>query len=203
MRVYCHNAPNFVTIQNMILFAGLGNPGEQYENTRHNIGRETLKSWAKTSKMFAQADFEFNQKLNALISKNKRAILILPETMMNKSGQAVSPAAKFFKIKPKNIVILHDDADIEFGRTKLSFNRSAAGHKGVESVKRGLATEKFWRLRIGIQKKKRVDAMKLVLQKFTPLEEAILKKLNKKIIEGLQFIIEEGPERAMNEINRN
>ena len=195
----------------MILFAGLGNPGQQYENTRHNIGRETLKKWAKASEIFAQGakspkaiaqDFELNQKFNALIFKNKRVVLILPETMMNKSGHAVGPAAKFFKIKPENIVILHDDADIELGRTKLSFNRSAAGHKGVESIKRALQTEKFWRLRIGIQKKKRVDAMKLVLQKFTPVEELVLKKLKKKISAGLDWIIKEGPERAMNEINR-
>jgi len=184
-----------------MLFAGLGNPGEKYKNTRHNIGREILKIWAEKSNMSALTDFELNPKFNALISKNKRAVLILPETMMNKSGQAVGPATKFFKIKPKDIVILHDDADIEFGRTKLSFNRSAGGHKGIESVKRALATEKFWRLRIGIQKKKRVDAMKLVLQKFTPAEETILKKLKKKITAGLDLIIEEGPERAMNEIN--
>lgn len=192
----------------MILFIGLGNPGEQYENTRHNIGRRALLFWQKKGDF---ADFEFNKKFDALISKNKKAVLILPETMMNKSGQAVGHAAKFFsarggsasggKIKPENIVILHDDADIEFGRTKLSFNRSAAGHKGVESVKRALATEKFWRLRIGIQKKKRVDAMKLVLQKFTPVEELAIKKLKKKISEGLDLIIEEGPERAMNFIN--
>lgn len=200
MRVYCYNAPNFVSIQNMILFAGLGNPGEQYENTRHSIGRRALTLWQKRADF---ADFEFNQKFNALVSKNKKAVLVLPETMMNKSGNAVGPAAKFFKIKPENIIILHDDADIEFGRTKLSFNRSAAGHKGVESVKRALGTEKFWRLRIGIQKKKRVDAMKLVLQKFTPVEELTLKKLNKKIFDGMRLIIEEGPERAMNEINRN
>lgn len=184
----------------MILVSGLGNPGEQYENTRHNIGRQILLLWQKKGDF---ADFEFDKKFNALISKNKGAILVLPETMMNKSGQAIGPLAKFFKIKPSDIIALHDDADIEFGRTKLSFNRSAGGHKGIESVKRALATEKFWRLRIGIQKKKRVDAMKLVLQKFTPAEEAILKKLRKKISEGLNLIIEEGPERAMNEINRN
>lgn len=184
----------------MILFAGLGNTGEQYKNTRHNVGRRALTLWQKKADF---ADFEFNQKFNALISKNKKVVLVLPETMMNKSGQAVGPTAKFFKIKPENVVILHDDADIEFGRIKLSFNRSAAGHKGVESIKRAFGTEKFWRLRIGIQKKKRVDAMKLVLQKFTPAEEINLKKLNKKIIEGLQLIIEEWPERAMNEINRN
>lgn len=185
----------------MTLFIGLGNPGGQYEKTRHNVGREILMRWAKT-RGFAQ-DFEFSKKLNALVVKEKKFVIVLPETFMNKSGNAAGAAARFFKIKPKNIIVLHDDADLELGRTKLSFNRHAAGHKGVESVKRALKTWEFWRLRIGIQKKKRVDAMKLVLQKFSPAEEAALKKAQKKILEGLDTILAEGPERAMNFINRN
>lgn len=184
----------------MLLFIGLGNPGEKFKNTRHNVGREVLMDWQKKAGL---ADFEFDKKLNALVSKNKRMVLVLPETMMNNSGKAVAPAVKLFKAKPNNVVLLHDDADIELGRTKLSFNKHAAGHKGVESVKRALKTWEFWRLRIGIQKKKRVDAMKLVLQKFAPAEETLLKKTKKKIIEGLNLTLEEGPEKAMNFLNQN
>lgn len=195
----------------MILFIGLGNPGEQYENTRHNIGREILMQWAaktpglvrRNAQGFAQADFEFNKKLNALVAKNQKCLLVLPETFMNKSGNAAGTAARFFKVKQKNIIILHDDADLELGRTKLSFNRHAAGHKGVESVKRALKSWEFWRLRIGIQKKKRVDAMKLVLQKFSPAEEAALKKTRKKIFAGLDIILADSPEQAMNFLNQN
>jgi PTH1 family peptidyl-tRNA hydrolase len=184
----------------MLLVVGLGNPGKQYERTRHSIGREILLAWQKKEGL---ADFEFNKKFNALISKNKNIILLLPETFVNKSGAAVGLAARFFKIKPENVIVIHDDADIEFGRIKLSFNRSASGHKGVESVKRALKTEKYWRLRVGIQKRKRVEAMKLVLQKFTPAEENELKKLRKKIFEGLEIILKEGTERAMNFLNQN
>lgn len=182
----------------MILFVGLGNPGGQYEKTRHNIGRETLVRWAKKNGL---PDFEFNKKLNTLVAKNKQCVIALPETFMNKSGNAAGAASRFFKIKPDAIVVVHDDADLEACRTKLSFGRRAAGHKGVESVKRALKTWKFWRLRIGIQKKKRVDAMKLVLQKFTPAEEAVQKKINKKIFNGLDAILSDGPERAMNFLN--
>ena len=159
--------------------------------------------WAKAPKALALADFEFEKKWNALVSKNKKVILVMPETFMNNSGKAVGPITRFFKIKPKNIIVLHDDSDIELGRTKLSFGKHSAGHKGVESAKRAIGTLDFWRLRIGIQKKKRVDAMKLVLQKFTPAEEKSLKKVMKKILKGLETIMNEGPEKAMNFINQN
>lgn len=182
------------------LFIGLGNPGGQYEKTRHNVGRETLMRWAQKNDL---PDFEFNKKLNALVLKGKRLILVLPETFMNKSGNAAGMAARFFKVKPKDVVVFHDDADLELGRVKLSFGRHAAGHKGVESVKRAFKTWEFWRLRIGIQKKKRVDAMKLVLQKFSPAEEVPLKKTQKKIFEGLDTIIKDGPDIAMNFLNQN
>lgn len=184
----------------MYLIAGLGNPEEKYRETRHNIGRELVREWQKKSGF---ADFVFEKKWNTGISRNKNVIFCLPEIFVNKSGNAVAPAARFYKIKPKDIVIIHDDADIELGRAKLTYNRSSAGHKGVDSVRRALKTEKFWRLRIGIQKKKRIDAMKLVLQKFTPVEQTALKKLKKKIFSGLALILEKGPEMAMNEINRN
>lgn len=186
-----------------ILFIGLGNPGGQYEKTRHNVGREILMRWAAKTFGLARVDFEFNKKLNALVAKNKRSVAVLPETFMNKSGNAADAAMRFLKAKPRDIVVVHDDADLELGRVKLSFNRRAAGHKGVESVKRALKTWKFWRLRIGIQKKKRIDAMRLVLQKFTPAEEVMLKKTQRKIFEGLNIILADGPERAMNFINQN
>src|SRR3989338_2566583 len=102
----------------MLLLVGLGNPGEQYKNTRHNIGRETLIEWQKKNDF---ADFQFEKKSNALVSKNKKAVLLLPETLMNKSGNAAGATARFFKIKPKDVFLLHDDADIELGRIKLSF----------------------------------------------------------------------------------
>lgn len=184
----------------MLLVIGLGNPGAKYKNTRHNVGREVLMGWQKKSGF---AEFEFDKKFNSLVSKNKKAVLLLPETMMNKSGNAVAPMARFFKIRPKDIFIIHDDADIELGRTKLSFGKHSAGHKGVESVRRALGTWDFWRLRVGVQKKKRVDAMKLVLQKFRPDEEKQVKKVQKKIFEGLDILLNEGPEKAINFLNRN
>ena len=120
---------------------------------------------------------------------------------MNKSGQSVAPAAKFFKIKPKNIFVIHDDADIALGRAKLSFGRSSAGHKGVESVMRALKSKDFWRFRIGIGGKRDMPAEKLVLKKFSPEEIKLVKKIVKKTIGALEKTIKEGPEKAMNEYN--
>lgn len=184
----------------MKLIVGLGNPEEKFKGTRHNIGREILIGWQKKTGL---PGFQYDKKLNALLSKNKRAALLLPETMMNKSGNAVKPALRLFKIKPKDVVAVHDDADIELGRAKLSFGKHSAGHKGVESVQRALGTWDFWRLRIGIQKKNRVDATKLVLQRFAPAERSTLKKIEKKLQEGLGMATKESTEKAMNKINQN
>ncbi len=208
------------TTHTMTLIVGLGNSEKQYQHTRHNIGRETLIHWQTKTGL---CEFNLDKKLNALVSENKKCVILLPETMMNKSGNAVLPAMRKYKVKPDSLIVVHDDADIELGCTKLSFGKHSAGHKGVESVRRAAGTWDFWRLRIGIQpplraslarlaeasqgrtkggKKKRIDAMKLVLQKFSPAEEQTLKKVRKKICEGLDLLTHEGPERAMNEINQ-
>lgn len=182
----------------MILVVGLGNPTDEYIGTRHNLGRELIVRWQKVS---GAADFSFDKKWSALVSKNRKTILLLPETFMNKSGNAVGPAARFFKIKSKDVLALHDDADIELGRAKLSFGKHSAGHKGVESIKRALGTWDFWRLRVGIQRKKRVEAEKLVMQKIKPDEQKIVKKIEKKVFEGLELFIEQKREKAVSIIN--
>lgn len=186
----------------MYLIIGLGNPGREYEGTRHNIGRAVVVAFAKK---IGTNDFSFNKKWNALVAEAKigkeKLALLLPETFMNKSGNAAGPAARFYKIKPALIVVIHDDSDIEIGRSKLSFNKSSAGHKGVESVMRAFKTEALWRFRIGIQKKKRVPADKLVLQKFTPNEKKTIAKVIKKTADALEALAREGPEAAMNDYN--
>ncbi|HCE86321.1 MAG TPA: aminoacyl-tRNA hydrolase [Candidatus Jacksonbacteria bacterium] len=188
----------------MILIVGLGNPGDKFLGTRHNIGRETAQS---AGKKIYFPEFKFEKKWNTQISERKfektKTILLLPDTFMNKSGNAVGPIAKFYKIKSQDIIILHDDADIMLGRAKLSFGKHSAGHKGVESVKRALGTLDFWRLRIGIQKKKRVEAKKLVLQKLKPDEQKQIKKLEKKIMEGLEMFAAGEQEKAVGIINKN
>lgn len=187
----------------MYIFVGLGNPGEQFQNTRHNIGRETVLS---AQKKFGLPVFFLSKKWTALVSEGKigkeKIILLLPETFVNKSGYAVAPAMRFYKIKPAGLILIHDDVDMLLDKTKLSFGKNSGGHKGVESVMRCIKTKKFWRMRTGVQKKRRIPGEDLVLQKFRGDEEAIVKKIIKKNVQAVEAIIDTGPEYAMNEYNR-
>ncbi len=158
------------------LIVGLGNPGKEYENTRHNVGFLFIDQIKKSLDI---KEFKLEKKLFSEIAEAEIP-LAKPQTFMNKSGDAVSALAKFRKIKPENILVVHDDIDILWGNFKFSFGRSSAGHKGVESIIKTLKTKNFWRLRIGIQPtlKKHTSADKIILKKFTPTE---LKTLNQTI----------------------
>lgn len=188
----------------MFLIIGLGNPGEQFKTTRHNIGREIIDAFRKHAGL---PDFRFEKKWNADVSEGKigkeKVALLLPDTMMNKSGDASAAARRFFKIVPRGIIVIHDDADITFGSGKLSFAKHSAGHKGVESVIRALKTNEFWRFRIGIAGRRDVPAEKIVLKKFTPEEMKIVKKIIKRTTAALETAITKGPQHAMNEYNQN
>lgn len=191
----------------MKLIIGIGNPGEEYANTRHNVGysvvdeilRQNQPSYTKASE---GENFQFSKKLNAETAKtrfaDKPVVLAKPQTFVNKSGEAVRKLKLFYKAKPKEIIVVHDDLDIEFGNFKLSFGKDSGGHRGVQSIIDHLKTNKFWRLRIGTanrrlktardqstlkQKKEAVGGF--VLAKFTPVEQAELKKLIKKALERL------------------
>ena len=174
------------------VIVGLGNPGKEYEGTRHNTGREAVFYLAKE------------------LGKKKDVVLLTPDTFMNKSGQAVKPLIKS-KTAAGSLVVLRDDLDLPLGRIKMTFNRGAGGHKGVESIKRAVGTEAFIQLKIGISPttpngkiKKPVGEMtvqKFILSKFKPAEVAILKKLHKKIAVGLNLLLQAGRDAAMNELN--
>lgn len=170
----------------------LGNPGEEYENTRHNAGF-LFADWFVKKNKFNKP--ELKEKLLAEISEGKidknKIIVARPQTFMNNSGNAAVLIAKFYKIKPQDVIIVHDDSDMPFGYTKNSFNRSSAGHNGVQSIFKALKTEKIWRSRIGIQPsaKKHIPAGDLVLRKFTPREQKELPKIFKKLVEKMEQIL--------------
>ncbi|MCX6813763.1 MAG: aminoacyl-tRNA hydrolase [Candidatus Azambacteria bacterium] len=183
------------------LIVGLGNPGHEYENVRHNTGFLTIDNLQLTINNCS--NWKLDKKTNALISscqiktisnvkyQMSKVILAKPQTFINKSGDAVLVLSKFFKIKPENILVVHDDIDILWSNFKLSFGRSSAGHKGVESIIKALKTKNFWRLRIGIQPtlKKHMSADKIILKKFTPAEFKILNQTIKKAISELESAI--------------
>ncbi|MBI2063802.1 MAG: aminoacyl-tRNA hydrolase [Candidatus Yanofskybacteria bacterium] len=182
----------------MKLIIGLGNPGEEYENTRHNVGFEVVDTIARKE----DANFSFEKKFNAEVTKtrlnDKPVVLAKPHTFVNKSGEAVRKLKLFYKMKPENIVVIHDDLDIEFGNFKMSLGKDSGGHRGVQSIIDALKTNKFWRLRVGTANRKLATARHqrtlkqkkesvggFVLSKFTPAEQTEIKKLIKKALEKL------------------
>jgi len=159
----------------MKMIVGLGNPGVQYAQTRHNLGFAVIDAIV-FGKVVSP---KMNKKLNALIYKLDNTILLKPQTFMNLSGESVKKAVEFFKINLADLLVIHDDVDLELGEIKHQFDRGGAGHKGVASVINSLGSQKFHRLRLGIGRGKspNIDTSDFVLQKFEKDEEEIVKKL--------------------------
>lgn len=196
-----------------MIIVGLGNPGEEYEGTRHNTGRVIVTAFAKK---ISADDFVFDKKSNALVSFAKvgktKVTFVLPETFMNKSGNAVGCFVKSMKAA-KDLIVVHDDLDIALGRIKMSFNKSSGGHKGVESVMRAVKTESFWRLRVGISQSSASGKLKVpkgdklitdfIVAKWKPSEVDEMKKVTKKAVEALTLAATDGFEKAMMVANQN
>ena len=186
-----------------VIIVGLGNPDGEYKGTRHNAGRDAARFFAHANK---QDHFELHKKSNSLVTevsfgKNGEARVILPETFMNKSGNAVGAWVKPKK-ELKNLIVIHDDLDIPVGRYKISFGKNSGGHKGVESVMRAVKTKNFVRIRIGVAPKKKPSPDKMlnfIIGKFSPAESLLIKKNYKKIAEALEVMITDSLERAMSE----
>ena len=194
----------------MYYIAGLGNPGEEYELTRHNAGRIAALDFAKKNKIAIKAD----KKLSALAGEgkigNQKVQIILPETFMNKSGASLKPLIASAK-KAENLVLIHDDLDLPLGKIKISFGKGSAGHKGVESVIKAVKTNQFIRIRIGISAVNSKGAVKkpssekildFIIGKFKPEELKTVKKVSKTASEALEAIIKDGAEKAMGEFNK-
>ena len=194
----------------MRYIVGLGNPGEEYEMTRHNAGRMAVLEFIKKEKIDQP---EFDKKLKALVAKGEigksKFQIILPETFMNKSGDSLKPLALSAK-KAENLIVVHDDIDLPLGKVKISFGKNSGGHKGVESVIKAVKTINFTRVRIGISSTSAKGVVKkpsgdkfldYIVGKFKPVEMAEMKKSAKKTAEALSVIISDGTEKAMGEFN--
>lgn len=211
----------------MKLIVGLGNPGEKYEHTRHNLGFmiveqffkdfEPLDStvWSATEKVKSDvALIDWKPKVGPL----ERVILAKPKTYMNNSGMAVSLLASFYKVQPEDIWIVYDELDLPLGSMKIRFGGAAAGHHGVESVMESLGTDKFWRFRMGIGithqnndiddgkqhaigRKNIRNAEDFVLDSFGRGEQGKIRDLISRGSEALRTALEKGIEAAMNRYN--
>ncbi|NQV88563.1 MAG: aminoacyl-tRNA hydrolase [Parcubacteria group bacterium] len=195
----------------MNIIVGLGNPGEEYSGTRHNTGRIMLEYFAKKNNF---PEWEKNKKINALVSTNKigkdKAMLVLPETFMNKSGGSLASLITSKK-KAAELVVIYDDLDLPIGKFKISFNRSSGGHRGLQSIIKKIKTEAFVRIRVGISplsptgklKKPKGDTAvgDFILGEFREKEIDTMKAVGKKVADALVAIVSEGREKAMGEWN--
>ena len=186
---------------------GLGNPGVEYERTRHNAGRIVVFCMQESGDF---SSWEMNKKANALVAKGDDAVLLLPETYMNKSGLAVKQFVTSMK-KAERLVVLYDDLDLPLGTMKLSFGRNSGGHKGVESIARHLKTKDFVRVRIGVsplsargvaKKPKGEQAViDFLMRPFTKRESEILDGVSQRAQEAISVLMQEGRQKAMSVYN--
>lgn len=166
----------------MKLIVGLGNPGKQYERTRHNVG------FVIVDELKNNEQGTINKKLQAETLKTevggKRVILAKPTTFMNNSGVAVQSLLTFYKLKPNSLIVIHDDKDIPLGETRVQINRGAGGHNGVQSIIDHLGTKDFTRIRVGVAPSDKTihDTADFVLGKFTKDEQKVLKGVIKNVV---------------------
>lgn len=156
----------------MKIIVGLGNPGEKYIKTKHNTGFILLDTFSRSSNL----QWQHEPKFDALLAKQEELILCKPQTFMNNSGGSVSKLVNFHKLDLTDLIIVHDDVDLDFGTTRFGRKIGSAGHKGVESVIEKLGSNDFWRIRIGIGRPIDIqfDVENYVLSNFTDEE---LKKM--------------------------
>jgi PTH1 family peptidyl-tRNA hydrolase len=202
------------------IIVGLGNPGKEYEDTRHNAGRVILMLIAKKC---AFSDWRKDGTLGALVAEGKlgkeKCMFVLPENFMNTSGASVAPLIPSSSLKARkqalaNLVVVYDDLDLPLGSFRISYNRSSGGHNGVESIIKKVKSQEFYRIRIGLSpqtpsgKTKRPKGgaektVKFLMNTFKDPEMAVLKKESKKIAEAIEMLFAESANKAMSIFNSN
>jgi PTH1 family peptidyl-tRNA hydrolase len=172
----------------MKLIVGLGNPWKEYRETRHNVGFLFLDTLAKY--MNADEWKKWYQWLHAAwVLNGEKVILLKPETFMNLSGKSVQACATFFKIHPKNIIIISDDIDMEFGKVRFRETGSQWGHNGIGSIIETLGTKDIKRIKIGIGRHPNMQASDWVLSKFTKEEKNTLEEVFQEVKEKLLALV--------------
>jgi PTH1 family peptidyl-tRNA hydrolase len=183
-----------------LLVAGLGNPGREYERTRHNVG------WMVIDELARRHEGSFRSKFDGQLSEVRleglRVALLKPETYMNISGKSISAAGRFFKVEPESLLVVHDDVDLEPGRLQARTGGGLAGHNGLRSIASALGTQDFLRLRIGVGRPGRGDRRPVadyVLSPFTPDED--VDALISRAADAVETIASDGVEPAQQRFN--
>ena len=185
-----------------LLVVGLGNPGPQYAKTRHNIGFMVAELLAGR----IGASFKVHKRSGAEIATGRlggrSVVLAKPRTFMNESGRQVGPLAKFYSVAPADVIVIHDELDIDFGRLRLKLGGGEGGHNGLRSVANALGTKDFQRVRIGIGRPPgRKDPAAFVLENFTAVERTEVPTICEQAADATELLIDVGLETAQNQVH--
>jgi PTH1 family peptidyl-tRNA hydrolase len=185
----------------MKIVVGLGNPGDEYVNTRHNMGFKVIDSVSKSLNIEVKQR-KFGGRFGSGEFSNNKLILLKPWQFMNRSGQAVATASGFYKLSVGDLLVITDDMDLEPGRIRIRAKGSAGGHNGLADIIEKLGTNAFARCRIGIGRSSEDDAVDHVLDKPAKEEEPLLAEAIERARKAVLCWIEYGTEKTMNEFNR-
>ncbi len=190
----------------MILVVGLGNPGDRYRDTRHNVGFMVVDLIAERwGRAVWRQKFQGETAQAEAAGGATKVALLKPLTFMNLSGKSVQAAAAFYKVAPADVVVVHDELDVPFGQIKLKSGGGDAGHNGLKSVTAQLGTNAYQRVRVGIGRPPsdfRGDTADYVLRAFAPAEQADLADVVEHAANAVEMIVSHGISAAMNQMNR-
>ena len=173
----------------MLLFVGLGNPTPDSENNRHNVGFKIIDNINKEFSLSKQKP-KFKGLLTTGSINNKKVYAIKPLTFMNNSGICIRELIEYFKINAEDVIVFHDDLDVEFGKIKVKFGGSNAGHNGIASIDKFIGQD-YSRVRIGIGKpKNNIEVADYVLQNFDEDESISIEKISKNIVDSISILVE-------------
>lgn len=187
-------------MEKIYLIIGLGNPGREYENTRHNMGFHFLDCFARTHNVTTWQE-KFGGLISSFSQQDHKVFLFKPLTYMNNSGEAIIQVIDYYKIPLQQVLILHDDMDLPFGSYRLRKNGSSAGHNGLKSIEHFLKTQNYQRLKFGISKNAFMDVKDYVLGKFNADEQAVISSLEPTIISLLDDFLKIDFDLLMNRYN--
>ena len=190
-------------MENVFLMVGLGNPGSEYADTRHNVGFRAVETLAARWRAGWNLEKKFQARMAKVERDGRRVLLCEPQTYMNLSGEAVQAVLGYFRVPVERLLVFTDDADLPFGEIRLRARGSSGGHHGLESVAQQVGTTDYARLKIGIgrQRDGQRQITGYVLGAFAVEEKILLEKILTRVADQAECWVAEGVEKAMNKFN--